>query len=174
MLAATHELASGDRVRLRLTRPSDTPRVRAFLERLSPETRRRRFLVPMPAIPERAVRHFTFYDPRERLALAATMPVAGVEEIVGLADVALLHTGVAEIGLVVDDERQRAGVGTLLSEAVASLALGNGAFELRAHVADRNPAMRRLMERLGPTVERSERGSSLLHTRLPVDRRLAA
>jgi RimJ/RimL family protein N-acetyltransferase len=174
MLAATHELPNGGRVRLRLTRPSDTPRVRAFLERLSPETRRRRFLIPMPEIPERMVRHFTFYDPRERLMIAATVPVEGVEEIVGLADVALLETGVAEIGLVVDDDHQGSGVGALLSEAVASLALTQGAFELRAEMVDGNPAMLKLMERLGPTTTRVERGVTAVHTRLSVNRRLVA
>src|SRR4051794_32783293 len=87
MISGTHELADGSRVRLRLTRPSDAPRVRAFLERLSLETRRLRFLTSMPHIPASVVRHFTFYDPRERLMVAATRPGRGVEEVVGLADV---------------------------------------------------------------------------------------
>jgi len=87
MLGTLHELAGGLRIGLRLTRPSDAPRVRAFLERLSPETRLRRFLVATPEIEERQVQLFTFYNPRERLVLAATAPVEGAEEIIGLADV---------------------------------------------------------------------------------------
>ena len=61
------------RVKLRLARPSDALRVRAFLER-------RR-----PALAE-DVRRFTFYDPRERLVLVATAPIDGGEQIVGLVD----------------------------------------------------------------------------------------
>ena len=67
LLATIHRLDGGLPVRLRLTRPSDATRVRDFLERLSPETRQRRFLSPMPRVPAAAVDHFTFYDPRERL-----------------------------------------------------------------------------------------------------------
>src|SRR4051794_39144184 len=79
MLSTTHELDDGSHVRLRLTRPSDGARVREFLEGLSPETRTRRFLAPTPRVSDATVRHFTFYDPRERMMLAATMPVDGRE-----------------------------------------------------------------------------------------------
>lgn len=174
MLAAAHELRDGNRARIRLTRPSDAPRVRAFLERLSPETRRRRFLSPMPSISEAVVRHFTFYDPRERVMIAATAPGAGVEEIVGLADVALLETGVAEIGLVVDEEHQGRGIGQLLSEAVASIALARGARRLRAEMAGGNAPMLALLTRIGPTARRIEGGTSVAYVRLPADRRLVA
>ena len=50
MLATIHELDSGLRIGLRLTRPSDVPRVRAFLERLSRDARLRRFFMAMPDI----------------------------------------------------------------------------------------------------------------------------
>ncbi len=174
MLASTHQLGDGTPVRLRLTRPTDTPRVRALLERLSEDTRQRRFLSSMPVVPESIVRHFTFYDPRRRLMIAATLPRAGVEEIVGLADVALLDTGLAEIGLVVDDANQGRGLGKLLSEAVASLALQRGATHLKAEMLGRNPTMIRVLERLGPTVRRYQDGASVAYTTLPADRRLAA
>ena len=51
------------------------------------------------------VRHFTFFNPRERLVVVATAHAsAAPEEIVGLADVAHLGTGLAELGVVVDDD----------------------------------------------------------------------
>jgi GNAT superfamily N-acetyltransferase len=74
---------------------------------------------------------------------------------------------------VVDDEHQGAGVGRLLSEAVASMALSHGCTRLRAEMAEDNAAMVHLMTRLGPTARSHEGGSVLLHTRLPADRRLA-
>jgi len=73
LLATTHD-AGRLRVTLRLTRPSDALRVRAFLE----EQR--------PALAGHA-RRYTFFDPRERLVVAATAPIGGIERIVGLADV---------------------------------------------------------------------------------------
>src|SRR3954462_1112180 len=93
MLSGGHTLDDGARVRLRLTRPSDAMLVRDFLERLSSETRQRRFLVPMPHVSDATVRHFTFYDPRERITFAATMPGEVGEQIVGLADAAFVGAG---------------------------------------------------------------------------------
>jgi acetyltransferase len=168
MLATVHELDSGLRIGLRLTRPSDAPRVRAFLERLSPETRLRRFFMAMPDIDERTVSHFTFYNPRERIVVAATAPLAGVEEVIGLADIALVDTGVAELGIVVDDEHQESGVGGALIEAVCSLAAAHGATHVRAELLDHNRPMIRLLERLGRTVQTMEDGHVLAYTRLPL------
>lgn len=168
MLANVHELDSGLRIGLRLTRPSDAPRVRAFLERLSRETRLKRFFMAMPEIDERTVNHFTFYNPRQRIVVAATAPLAGVEEVIGLADIALVDTGVAELGIVVDDEHQGSGVGAALLEAVSSLAAAHGATHLRAELLDHNRPMIRLLERLGRTVQTMEDGHILAYTRLPL------
>jgi GNAT superfamily N-acetyltransferase len=158
MLATTHELRDGSRVRLRLTRPTDLPRIEALIE-------------ATPELPESLVRHFAFYDPRERLRLAAAMPSGLGEEIVGLADVALLATGLAELGVVVADHSQGRGVGALLSEAVASLAIQRGATHLKAAMRDDNTRMLHLMQRLGPTVRTMEDGNVVAYTRLPATRR---
>ena len=167
MLSATHELDDGSRVRLRLTRPTDLGRIHAFLESLSAETRSRRFLAATPHLPDSLVRRFAFYDPRERLTLAATRPGEGGEEIIGLADVAVLDTGLAEIGVVVDDEIQGVGLGKRLSEAVASLAIQRGAAHLKAEMREDNEAMMQLLRRLGRTVKSIEEGTTVAYTRLP-------
>jgi RimJ/RimL family protein N-acetyltransferase len=174
MLGTLHELGDGLRIGLRLTRPSDAPRVRAFLERLSPETKLRRFFVAMPEIDERRVQHFTFYNPRERLVLAATAPLEGVEEIIGLADVALIETGMGELGLVIDDAHQGRGVGQVLLDCLARLAASRGATHLKAEMLDHNEPMLRLMQELGRTVETVEDGHRMVYTRLPLRARRAA
>jgi hypothetical protein len=104
MLASTHELADGSRVRLRLTRPTDLPRITLFL-----------------AGAETHARRLAFYDPRERLPVAATTPGASGEEIVGIAEVALLDDGPAELGVFVHDEFVECGLGNLLSGVAVSL-----------------------------------------------------
>jgi GNAT superfamily N-acetyltransferase len=174
LLATTHEAGDGLRVRLRLTRPSDAPRVQAFLDGLSEETRRRRFASGTPVASDALVRHFTFYNPRERLVVVATAPMSGREEIVGLADVVLLSTGLAELAVVVDDDAQGQGVGKLLTESIASLAIQQGATHVKAELSPDSSAMLRLMERLGPTVRTVEDGTLVVHARLPDGRRRAA
>jgi acetyltransferase len=166
MLSALHELSDGTSVRLRLTRPSDAERVREFLQTLSEPSTQRRFLTAIGDVTDKVVRHFTFYEPRERLMLAATVLRDGAEAIVGLADVAMLDTGVAEIALVVGDDSQGKGVGTLLAQAVASLALRRGATHLKATMAADNHAMLKLMERLGDTVVSHEGETVVAYTRL--------
>ncbi len=173
-MATTHQVGDGLRVRLRLARPTDTPRVREFLECLTPETRHRRFFSPMPSVPEHVVRHFTFYNPRERMIVVATAMIDGRERILGLADVVLLETGVAELAVVVGDAVQQRGVGKLLTEVIASLAMRQGATHLYAEMLDDNVPMRRLMERLGRTVRSVEDGTSQLYTRLGATQRHAA
>ena len=170
MLSGTHELDDGSHVRLRLTRPTDAPLVREFLDGLSEETRERRFLHSMPQVPESTVRYFTYFDPRERITFAATLPMDGVERVIGLADAAFLGTGLAEIGVVVHDEYQQRGLGKLLSEAVASLAIKRGATHLKAQMLSGNRPMVRLFERLGRTVRTVEQGTSTAYVRLYADR----
>jgi len=113
------------------------------------------------------VRHFTYYDPRQRLVVAATAPIGGKERIVGLADVVLLSTGLAELAVVVGDEWQGRGVGKLLTASIASLAMRQGATHLRAELLKENAATLRLMGRLGPTVRTLEDGSTVAYTKLP-------
>ncbi|HYH57761.1 MAG TPA: GNAT family N-acetyltransferase [Thermoleophilaceae bacterium] len=175
LLATTHRLDGGASVRLRLTRPSDRRGVREFLERLAPETRQRRFLSPMPRVPEAVIDHFTFYDPRQRLVIAATTPGEnGREEVIGLGDVSLDATTVAELGLVVEEEHQSRGIGSLLAEAIASLALSRGATHLKAEMLDSSPVVMRLLASIGPTMRTTEDGHAVVYAKLPARARWAA
>ena len=157
LLATTHQAGDGLRVRLRLCRPSDSLRVATFLDGLSSATLE----------PVREVRDFTFYNPRERLVVAAACPVDGAEVILGLADCSLLATGLAQLVVVVDDDAQGRGVGKLLTEVIAALARRQGATHLKAELPEDNAAMIRLMERLGPTVQATEDGVATIYTTLP-------
>jgi GNAT superfamily N-acetyltransferase len=171
LLATTHDVGGGLRVRLRLARPSDALGVREFLDGLSPETQGLRF---PGAVPENLVREFTFTNPRERLVVAASAPLGGRNRVVGLADIGFARTGVAELGVVVDDRTQKRGVGKLLTEAVASLAIQQGATHLRGEMPRSEGAVKRLMERLGRTVQTVEDGVQVVYTELAAPRRKAA
>lgn len=173
LLATTHVLEDAPPARLRLTRPSDAPLVESFLEDLSAGTRARRFLEPVEVTPE-LVRGFTFYNPRERIVVAATMPVEGTEAIAGLADVTLKETGLAEMGVVVADELQERGLGTLLVQSSASLALQKGATHLRVETLDGGGPMLRVMERLGRVQRTVEAGRITVYARIAGARRRAS
>lgn len=163
LLATTHEAGAGLRARLRLARPSDTLRVRDFLERVSADD-----------VPDTLVRRFSFQNPRERLVVAATAPLAGGEQVVGLAEVVFTGTGIAELDVIVDDRTRNRGVGKLLTEAVASLAVQRGATHLRGELPEPDGPVLRLMRRLGRTVRTVEDGREVVYTKLPAPRRKAA
>jgi hypothetical protein len=102
MLATSQELRDGSRVRLRLARPSDVPLVREFFGGDA-------------GVPDALIRRFTFYDPRERVVLAATMLHGSFERIVALGDAAF--DDLPEV--VVHDEMQDLGLDDLMADAVA-------------------------------------------------------
>lgn len=170
MLATTHELESGLRVRLRLTKPSDSGRLRSFLRRVSGRSLRLRFGIDDAEGVDH--RDLSFYDPRERLVVAAAAQDerGPGEQIVGIADVKLVETGLAELGLLVDDAHQTKGIGKLMTEAIALMAIQRGATHLKAPFGGDNPAGMRLVERLGPTVTVVDGAGVAAFTRLPAVR----
>ena len=68
------------------------------------------------------------------------------------------------------DDSQGKGVGSLLAQAVASLAMRRGATHLKATMAADNHAMLKLMERLGDTVVSHEGETVVAYTRLHAER----
>src|SRR4051812_11852104 len=103
LLATSYEIEGDRRVRLRLARPSDVALVSEFLADRSGEA------------PRELVRRFTFYDPRERVVLAATMLDGGRDRIVALGDAAF--TDLPEV--VLDPQLEDTGLADLMTEAVA-------------------------------------------------------
>src|SRR3954469_13726130 len=103
LLATSYELDGGRRGRLRLARPSDVALVTEFFAGGSGD------------VPHELVRRFTFYDPRERVVLAATLLAGSQEHIVALGDAAFSE--LPEV--VVDDELEDTGLADLMAEAIA-------------------------------------------------------
>ena len=127
LLATTHPVGGGLIVKLRLARPSDAVRMAAFLGRLEPEVLHGPFRAALADAPAELVGHLTFYDPRRRLVVVATTVTDAGEEIAGLIGLSLPDSGVGGVAVVVDQPRRGLGVGKLLTEAAAALALRQGA-----------------------------------------------
>ena len=89
----------------------------------------------------------------------------------GLADVALLETGLVEIGVVVGDEAQGRGLGRLLAEAVASLAIQRGRYAPEGRDARGQRGDVASDGATGPTVRSVEEGTLVAYTRLEAARR---
>jgi RimJ/RimL family protein N-acetyltransferase len=118
------ETRDGRRLEVRLIQAGDAPRLLELFERLTPETRRRRFHYDPDHIPEERkqaiARHLADVDNRtlQGAVLAIDVDPAGREQIVGVARLARPadqpDAPVAEAAIVVRDDFQGCGVATEL------------------------------------------------------------
>jgi len=145
-IAGVRRLRDGSRVLLRQGRPSDRELLLRGFERLSPESRYRRFLAPMPELSEEMVRYLTDVDHHDHEAVIALDVDSG--EGVGVARYvrSAERDDVAEVAVTVVDEWQGRGVGTLLLDALSARARQEG---IRSFTALMLSSNREMMDLLG-------------------------
>lgn len=143
-------LRDGAQVFLRPLTPDDRDGLREGIERLSPESRYRRFLTAMPELPERQLRHLVEIDHHDHEALGAfdcsTGGGAGVARYVRLTE----DPESAEIAVAVADDWQGRGVGTALLDRLSQRAREEGIVRMRATLLADNDAVLGLLGHLGP------------------------
>jgi GNAT superfamily N-acetyltransferase len=119
---------------IRPIQAGDRDRLRDSHERLSPETRYRRFLAVKPHLTKADVRYLVDIDGHDHVALVATLPEAEGGPIVGVARFIRIpdEPVAAEVAIVVDDALQGRGVGTELLARLADEAVARGVCRFRA------------------------------------------
>jgi acetyltransferase len=145
-------LADRRRLRIRPLRPNEDGPVRELDARLSRRTRYLRFLSPMPSLPESILRVLSCVDYRRRLSLLAEHDAGDRHEVVALCSFGAIDDVSAEVALVVSDEWQGQGVGTVLADRVLQAAEDRGFGRFVVHVLYDNTVTRRLLKRVGQIV----------------------
>src|SRR5438309_969172 len=147
--SSTHRLADGTAVRLRLLRRSDREKLVAAFDRLSPESRYRRFFTAMPRLPEKLLRRLFDIDGWNHVAIGAETMTADPAEAEGVGIARFIRLkdqpAVAEAAVTVVDHMQRRGVGKLLVSALAQAARERGITRFRAEVLRTNGAILALL-----------------------------
>jgi ribosomal protein S18 acetylase RimI-like enzyme len=145
-------------VLVRPLEPDDAPELAAAIERLSPESRYRRFLSPIPRLPASHLRSLTDVDHHTREALVAFDPSSrrglGVARWGLLAD----DPSAAEVAVGVADDKQRLGLASALLRLLLDRAQAEGLREARAATQGENRGALHLLERFGFRRTRSEGG----------------
>lgn len=149
-LATTSVLADGTELTIRPMRPEDAEIEQAFVRRLSPEARYFRFMHAVEELtPEMLVR-FTQIDYSREMALIAVIDEDGREKQIGVARYVINPDGEScEFAIVVSDERQKQGIGSLLMKGLMESARYHGLKSIEGAVLAENRDMLELMRSLG-------------------------
>jgi GNAT superfamily N-acetyltransferase len=119
-------LRDGSEVLVRPLSTRDHDAERAFIEGLSPDARRHRFLAQMLHPSEQLVDQLTDIDFEKRVAFAAVVADGGHERIVGVARYGVDQAGSCECAVTVADAWHGKGLGTALMQRLTTLARERG------------------------------------------------
>ena len=148
MHTAALVLADGARVGVRPIGADDRDALSVWFGRLSPESRRKRFLGPKPRLSARELTYFTEVDHVSHTALVA---IDESGRLIGEARYATADSDgrTADFAVTVADEWQGRGVGTRLAARLIEAARANGMTRLTAMTLWENTAAISLLHRLG-------------------------
>jgi RimJ/RimL family protein N-acetyltransferase len=156
-------LSDGAPILIRPIRPDDKRLLQDGLRHLSEQSVQRRFLSPKPSFNSSELRYLTEIDGRNHVALVAEHPRDPVRRLIGVARYVRLseHPDAAEAAIVVADEWQGRGVGSLLAEQLAARARGVGVRSFTATMASDNLPAHRLMRRLSRHLDMRHAGAGV-------------
>jgi GNAT superfamily N-acetyltransferase len=144
---------------LRPVRADDKRRIAQAFERLSPQTRYRRFFAPMIRLGEQDLRYLTEVDHHDHEAIAAVNPENGM--IVAVARYVRSDDPTeAEVAVVVGDPWQGRGVATALLQRLVGRAREEGIDHFVALVMSDNAEALELFRHLAPGGSRTRRSAS--------------
>ncbi len=147
------QLRDGSRALLRPVVPADKERLARGLERLSTESRYLRFGAHVEHLTDKQLRYFTELDYDDHVAWGAIDPEHPDQPGMGVARWIRLHEDpeVAEVAVVVADDYQGRGLGTILLAALMHTARARGIRVFRNYVLAQNDDMLDLLGQLGTT-----------------------
>jgi GNAT superfamily N-acetyltransferase len=143
-------LRDGTPIVIRPVRPEDREALRAGFERLSPESRYRRFLAPMAHLSESQLTYLTRVDHHDHEALVA-LPEGGGEGLGIARFVRLEDPDAAEVAVAVADHVQGRGLGTVLLAHLLARARQEGVERFTATVLADNRGSVEVLRSLGRT-----------------------
>jgi protein lysine acetyltransferase len=160
-------------ITIRPIRPDDRGRLQLSHERLSDQSRYRRFMTSKPTLSEADADYLVDIDGSDHYALVATVAAPEGEAIVGVARYIRLprHPEIAEFAIVVADAWQGQGIAGELLGRLADAAVSRGVQRFAATMFADNMGIRHLIDRLaaGPVIRHRE--GNVLEVEFPLPTR---
>jgi len=161
-------LKDGSRIIFRPITPADKELLRVGVERLSPESRYRRFFSPIAHLTDDQLAYLTEIDYVDHFAWIGILPGAGGEGVaVGRWVRDPDNPESAEAAVTVADDYQSQGIGSALLVLMARTAIERGIKRFTLEVLGDNDPMLALMEHVGAIIDRREGGVVFMHVPLP-------
>ena len=157
------ELPDRTPVLIRPIRPDDKWMLAEGLHHLSETSVQRRFLGPKPRLSRSELRYLTEVDGVNHVALVAEYPGEPVRRLIAVARFVRLPEDprAAEAAIVVGDDWQGRGLGSLLAAQLAACAREHGIERFTATMASDNVPAHRLMEKLARGLEAHHAGAGV-------------
>lgn len=160
-------LENSGEITIRPIQAEDADIEQAFVQQLSPETRRRRFLAAIRELTPRALQRFTHPVYPQEQALIATIREAGVEKEIGVARYAgEPGSDSAEFAIVIADEWQGRGLGRCMMQELLGAAESAGMRHLEGLVLRENRHMLQMVHDLGFRIENHPEDAELVFVRI--------
>jgi GNAT superfamily N-acetyltransferase len=162
-------LRDDSRVLLRPIEPGDKDELESGFERMSPQSRYRRFFTAMDRLSDRQLAYFTEVDYRDHFAWGASAiaepgsPGVAACRYIRLPD----EPARADLALADVDAYQGRGLGSVLLEALVEVARANGIEHFVGHVLADNAPMLGLLRKAGAATARDEPGVLAIDFDLP-------
>jgi len=152
-------LRDGSTAAIRIACPEDRAALRAFFTGLSPASKARRFFSATLPPDDLIASLCKFADPRSQITLIITRTREGAPHIIAAGSYQRINENTTEVAFAVDDAFQGKGLGTILLERLALLAVRNGIVRFWAVTHPDNLVMRDVFRESGfPVQEKLEGG----------------
>jgi acetyl coenzyme A synthetase (ADP forming)-like protein len=154
-------LRDGTTASLRATRAEDQAMMQRFVDRLSPASRRHRFFSETAPPADTIASLCDSTNPFKQLTIMVTRTIAGQPRTIATGSYWARTADEAEVAMAVDDDFHGKGLGTILLERLAMLAIHRGFTKLWAVTHTDNLAMREVFRESGYSVHETYEGDDM-------------
>lgn len=151
-------LEDGLEVQIRPIRPEDAKGLKEGFKRLSPQSIYLRFLRPVKQLAEDEAQSLATLDYRTKMAFVACLVEEGKDFIIGVARYAALDPGtpeVVECAVIVGDEFQGRGLGSILLDRLIRYGRAQGVTTIQATTHLTNQPIMHFIEQSGFSVKKT-------------------